>query len=128
MHATSKDGIHWERDGRPIMSTRVDYECQTSATVVEIGNQYHMWFSYRHGVHFRNPERGYRIGHAVSENLVDWTRDDEAAGISLSQTGWDSEMQCYPSIIRVDGRTWMFYCGNAFGIHGFGYAELDSNG
>lgn len=124
MHATSEDGVHWRRDGRPIMPSRVEHECQTSAAVIELGGRHHMWFSYRHGTDFRNPARGYRIGHAVSDDLVTWQRDDASAGIELSETGWDAEMQCYPSLIEVAGKTYMFYCGNRFGAGGFGYAEM----
>lgn len=125
MHATSEDGLNWRRDGQPIMPQRVEYECQTSAAVLEIGGQYHMWFSYRYGTDFRNPARGYRIGHGVSSDMVNWARDDANAGISLSDKGWDSEMQCYPSIVAIKDRVYMFYCGNQFGINGFGYAVLD---
>jgi hypothetical protein len=125
MHATSIDGLNWQRDGVPIMPTRVEHECQTSAAVIELDGQHHMWFSYRHGVDFRNPERGYRIGYAVSADLQQWHRDDSAAGIELSTSGWDSEMLCYPATVEVGGRIYMFYCGNRFGVDGFGYAELE---
>ncbi len=127
MHATSGDGLDWHRDGRAIMPPRLEHECQTSAALLELNGQYHMWFSYRYGTDFRNPARGYRIGHGVSSDMINWDRDDAKTGISLSETGWDSEMQCYPSIINVLDRSYMFYCGNQFGINGFGYAELDKS-
>lgn len=125
MHATSEDGMNWRRNGQPIMPQRVDRECQTSAALLDVNGQHHMWFSYRHGTDFRNPDRGYRIGHGISSDMVNWTRDDANAGISLSEKGWDSEMQCYPSVVTVQDRTYMFYCGNQFGVNGFGYAALD---
>jgi hypothetical protein len=83
-----------------------------------------MWFCYRHGVAFRNAERGYRIGFAWSEDLVTWHRDDELGALPVSAEGWDSEMVCYPSIVVDGDRTYMFYSGNGFGRVGFGYAEL----
>jgi predicted GH43/DUF377 family glycosyl hydrolase len=127
MHATSKDGLNWQRNGCPFMPQRVDHECQTSAALLEIDGQLHMWFSYRYGTNFRNAARGYRIGHAVSSDMIKWTRDDANAGISLSAEGWDSEMQCYPSIVSIDDHAYMFYCGNQFGIDGFGFAVLDKS-
>ena len=127
MHATSNDGIYWQRDGIQVIPSVVDQECQTSASVFEYGGHYHMLFSYRYGTGFRNPERGYRIGYAWSTDLKSWNRDDSKAGISVSLTDWDSEMICYPHVVRVDDEVYMFYCGNYFGRDGFGYAILDQD-
>lgn len=124
MHAVSDDGIHWLRDGKPIMPTVEEHECHAGQAIIERDGKYHMWFSFRRGLDFRNAEGGYRIGYATSTDLVDWQRDDVNAGIDVSGSGWDSEMICYPNIIECDGRVLMFYCGNYFGRDGFGYAEL----
>jgi predicted GH43/DUF377 family glycosyl hydrolase len=83
-----------------------------------------MWFCYRWGINFRNLERGYRIGHAWSDNLMDWHRDDSVGALLPSTDGWDSEMVCYPRVVSVDGDVLMFYSGNYFGRDGFGYAVL----
>jgi predicted GH43/DUF377 family glycosyl hydrolase len=68
---------------------------------------------------------GYRIGYASSENLIDWTRDDEKAGINVSDHGWDAEMVSYPHVFELDGKIYMFYLGDQVGKFGFGMAELD---
>ena len=81
-----------------------------------------MWFSYRRGIDFRNPERGYGIGYAFSDDLTNWQRRDDLAGISKSAAGWDSEMISYPSVLKVGSRYVMFYCGNQMGRDGFGVA------
>ena len=58
-----------------------------------------MWFCYRQTHDFRqNRDRGYRIGHAWSDDLDSWTRDDQQLGIDVSETGWDSQMLCYPHV------------------------------
>jgi hypothetical protein len=44
-------------------------------------------------------------------------------GLELSADGWDSEMICYPYIIEVGSRRYLFYNGNGYGASGFGYAE-----
>ncbi len=124
VHATSTDGIFWKRDGKPVMETREDNECHAGQAVIFKNGLWHMWFSYRRGLQFRNSEGGYRIGYATSDDLEHWQRDDSKAGISLSCSGWDSEMICYPNIIELNNKTLMFYCGNYFGREGFGYAEL----
>ena len=44
--------------------------------------------------------------------------------LQVSETGWDSEMICYPHIAKIDNKIYLFYCGNEFGKNGFGVAEL----
>ncbi len=127
MHAISKDGIIWERDGKQVIPSIVEHECQTSPSVFENGGKCHLIFSYRHGIDFRNRERGYRLGYAWSNDLVSWCRDDSKVGIDISETGWDSQMICYPHVVRVGSQICLFYCGNDFGRDGFGYAVLDQN-
>ncbi len=126
MHATSTDGINWDRNGKSIIDTVVEDECQTSASIIKKDGNYHMFLSYRFGTSFRADKgRGYRIGYAWSKDLITWNRDDTLAGIDVSAEGWDSEMIAYPHVVDVDGKTLMFYCGNYFGIEGFGYAVLE---
>ncbi|HEY1975419.1 MAG TPA: hypothetical protein VGG89_02600 [Candidatus Baltobacteraceae bacterium] len=124
VHATSLDGIAWNRDGVPCLETKAEFECQTSPSVIRIGERYHMWFCYRYGIDFRNAQRGYRIGYAWSDDLTQWHRNDDLGELSPSDEGWDSEMVCYPFAFALDGRVLMLYSGNYFGRDGFGYAEL----
>lgn len=124
MHATSPDGVNWRREGVPCVPGVVEYECQTNPCVMKIGDRFHMWFCYRCGVDFRNAERGYRIGYAWSDDMINWHRDDAAGDLQPSAEGWDAEMVCYPCVVNVDGQTYMFYSGNYFGRDGFGYAVL----
>jgi predicted GH43/DUF377 family glycosyl hydrolase len=127
-HARSPDGTNWSRDdGRQIIDDVLgDEECQALPTVVEIDGRFHMYFCFRHSRDFRtNSARGYRIGHAWSDDLVRWVRDDETMNLPPSGAGWDSEMTCYPHVFKHDGRVWMLYNGNAFGRYGFGLAVLD---
>lgn len=125
MHATSKDGIDWQRSGERIMPAVVDDECQTNPSVIKLGDRWHMWFCWRHGLDFRNSRRSYRMGYAWSDDLVTWHREDDASVLEPSASGWDSEMVCYPAVFTPgDGRTYMLYSGNGFGRDGFGIAEL----
>lgn len=125
-YATSKDGIEWQRAGRQIIPDSIDSdECQALPTVVKHNGTYHMYFCYRHAIGFRTDKsRGYRLGYAHSQDGVTWTREDASAGIGLSQSGWDSEMQCYPHIFKAKDKVYLLYNGNEFGRHGFGIAEL----
>ena len=125
-HAVSIDGINWERDSKKIISDKLNKnECQALPTVVKHRNKYHMFFCYRHSTGFRKDKnRGYRIGYASSEDLINWKRDDDVGGMSVSKDGWDSDMQCYPHVFRCDDKVYLLYNGNEFGRHGFGIAEL----
>jgi hypothetical protein len=126
MHAVSRDGINWEREGVPCVPYVVEYECQTNPTVIELDGRCHMWFCYRCGVDFRNAERGYRIGYAWSDDFSKWHRADAQGELQPSAEGWDAQMVCYPSVVNLDGHICMFYSGNYFGRDGFGYATLAS--
>lgn len=126
-HATSADGINWNKDeGRQQITDLLgEDECQALPTVTKIGTRYHMYFCFRQATDFRlNADRGYRLGYAWSDDLVNWTRDDENAGISISESDWDAEMMCYPHIFQVDGKVFLLYNGNEFGRFGFGLAEM----
>jgi hypothetical protein len=127
MSATSHNGIDWIRNGKQVIPSKVFKESQTSPCILNLDSDYHMLFSYRHGTNFRNPKRGYRIGYAHSHDMLNWVRDDSLCGIDISESGWDSEMLCYPHLLQDRNKIYMFYCGNYFGRDGFGFSELQSN-
>ena len=125
-HATSADGINWIRQNRPIIKQTHPEECQALPTVAKLGNRYHMLFCHRHTFGFRtDTARAYRLGYAWSDDLVHWHRDDSLCGLDASIDEWDSNMVCYPHLFTCDGRTYLAYNGNNFGLDGFGLAELE---
>ena len=124
--ATSKDGIEWNKLNKNIIdSVLPEDECQAGPDVFFWNNKYHMFFSYRYAHDFKNRERGYKIGYAHSNDALNWIRDDNLAGIELSNTGWDSQMHHYPHIFNLDETFYMLYNGNNFGEEGFGIAVLE---
>lgn len=66
----------------------------------------------------------YKLGFARSSDMKTWKRSDGDIGLSLPDSGWDSEMMAYPSVVTVSGKTYLFYNGNGYGREGFGLAEL----
>ena len=127
-HATSPDGVNWTKeDGRRIIADRLGSdESQALPSVVEIDGRQHMFFCYRESYDFRsNKSRGYRIGHAYSDDLSNWTRDDTIAPLNGTPGEWDADMQCYPHVFDCDGEVFLLYNGNAFGRDGFGAARLE---
>lgn len=124
--ATSQDGINWTKLGKDLIESRIEGdEAQASPDVFYANGEYHMFFCYRHSGHYRSKEFGYRIGYASSTNLKDWKRDDSKAGITVSDEGWDAQMQSYPHVFALDGKTYMAYLGDQVGRYGFGLAELE---
>ena len=127
-HAVSSDGINWiKEEARQVIADRLDAdESQALPTVIAINGRYHMFFCYRQSSDFRkNKDRGYRIGHAYSDDLANWVRDDEHPHLDITNGGWDSEMLCYPHVFECDGKTYLLYNGNEFGRYGFGLAVLE---
>ena len=128
-HAKSMDGIEWvkEEAGQIIPDKLGPEESQALPMVIAIEGRHHMFFCYRQSFDFRAARgRGYRIGHACSDDLENWTRDDDNPQLDGSPGDWDSDMQCYPHVFACDGKVYLLYNGNEFGRHGFGLAELVS--
>lgn len=127
-HAVSGDGTRWvKEEARQIIVDRLGAdESQALPTVIAIDGRYHMFFCYRESFDFRrNADRGYRIGHAYSDDLANWTRDDENYVLGVTPGDWDSDMVCYPHVFECDGKVHMLYNGNEFGRDGFGAAVLE---
>ena len=125
--ARSSDGVNWEKLNKMIIPYMLgDDEAQACPDIIYSNGRYHMFFCYRRSVDFRRNKNGsYRIGYASSEDLINWERDDNKAGIDISETGWDSEMVAYPTVFELDDKVYMLYLGNQVGRYGIGLAELD---
>jgi hypothetical protein len=124
--ATSENGIHWKKLNKDLIESRVEEdEAQASPDVFYANGKYHMFFCYRYSSHYRGKQNGYRIGYASSSNLIDWERNDNKAGIDVSECGWDAEMISYPHVFELDGKIYMAYLGDQVGRYGFGLAMLE---
>lgn len=127
-HAVSNDGINWvKEEAIQIIADRLGTdESQALPTVIEIDGCSHMFFCYRQSFDFRkNIDRGYRIGHASSEDLINWVRDDDHPLLDVTPGEWDSDMLCYPHVFECDSEVYLLYNGNEFGRYGFGLAVLE---
>ena len=124
--AESQDGLCWTKLNKDLIDVRMEEnECQASPDVFYKNGKYHMFFCYRKSLDYRVKEGGYRIGYASSTDLINWQRNDDNAGITISETGWDSEMVAYPHVFEVDNEIYMMYLGNQVGRYGFGLAILE---
>lgn len=120
-HASSDDGHHWYRNGLAVPYKLGIAQAFSKPTVVSGRHGgFEMWFSFRSG----SGEK-YRIGYATSDTGLNWTLDLDKAGISVSDSEWDSEMIEYPFVFDHKGQRYMLYNGNSYGLSGFGLAVLD---
>ena len=122
-YAYSVDGIDWIRPNITCIPPLKKYECTARPTVIKENGIYKMWFTYRGSFDYRDGADSYKIGYAESKDAVNWIRNDELSGIKLSEEGWDSKMQTYPSVIKLGTKKYLFYNGNGFGKTGIGLAE-----
>jgi hypothetical protein len=118
-YAESSDGIHWDRDGTVAIGFRDEFEYALGVPrVLKDQDMYRMWFCSR----ATKDCPTYRIRYATSTDGTKWTRRDEEVGIDVSESGWDSQMICYPFVFDHAGRRYMLYNGNDYGKTGFGIA------
>jgi len=117
--AAGSGPLDWERRGDIAIPARSAAEYAISKPcVVRDGALYRMWYSHRGDK--------YRIGYAESPDGSRWTRRDEAVGIDVSPSGWDSESIQYAHVFRHRGRLHMLYNGNDYGKSGIGLAICES--
>jgi predicted GH43/DUF377 family glycosyl hydrolase len=123
--ANSDDGVNWVKFGQDLIENKLgENECQACPDVFFRDGRYHMFFSYRHSHNYKDKAGCYQIGYASSEDMMNWNRCDEMAGMAVSENGWDAEMVSYPHLFELDGKTYMLYQGNEMGRAGIGLARL----
>lgn len=124
-YAESRDGIEWKRNGDIAIDYRdADEGGLVRAAVLREKDRYCMWYSRRNAMGYRSDrQHSYRIGYAESADGLRWTRMDDAAGIDVSDSGWDAGMIAYPSVARTADADFLFYNGNGFGQSGIGVAR-----
>lgn len=119
--ATSADGDAWKRGDIAVpyeMGVAQAFSRPTVADRADGGLD--MWFSYRDDI-----GRKYRIGRATSDDRTHWRLRLADAGIDVAPDGWDSEMIEYPFVFDHGGERYMLYCGNGYGLTGFGLAVME---
>jgi hypothetical protein len=121
-YAHSTDGINWVRPNITCIPPAEKYQCTARPAVIIEDGKYKMWFTYRGSFDYRDGKESYRIGYAESEDGINWNRNDAQSGIEFSDSGWDSTMQTYPSVIVANNKKILFYNGNGFGKTGIGFA------
>lgn len=113
--AISRDGgFTFQRTGDgPVMAASLHEPYLVGDGFVKvIRGVFHMWYIF--GTNWKRssvgafPDRTYKIGHAVSDDGVNWAKE-EARQIVADRLGAD-ESQALPTVIEINGRFHMFFC------------------
>jgi len=116
----SKDGINFGKKGKVCLGTRGGDEYRVGRSyVIKDGKIYRMFYATA------TESKGFRLGYAESRDGINWIRKDKEIGMDVSESGWDSQMISYPSVVEYRNKVYMFYNGNDMGKTGFGYAILE---
>ena len=119
-YAESANGIAWVRKGIVRVNYKSSDESRVSrASVIKENGIYKMWYCYALNM------SGYQMGYAESSDGYHFERKNDHLTIQVSESGWDSEMVCYPHVFIHKGQKIMLYCGNGYGRTGFGMAALE---
>jgi predicted GH43/DUF377 family glycosyl hydrolase len=116
----SDDGIHFFNPKLVIDndSTQFEYRIGRPSTFL-IEDQLYMFFTKG-----STSGKDYFPGMAYLDNHGKWLRNDSFFPLKLSRSGWDSIHLCYPRIIKIRDRYFIFYNGNNMGLEGFGAKDV----
>ena len=122
--ATSLDGLNWNTSDNEIkIPYKFEGEVISAPWVVEFDNFSLMFYCFRGSQN--SISKRYKIGVAISEDGINWTRKDEKISIPSHCSSWDGEMQCYPAVWKWKEKINLFYSGNNVGKGGFGFCEME---
>lgn len=97
-------------EGPVLASSRTEPFLVVDGYVRWFADQFHMWYIY--GKEWKTyadcaqPERIYKIGHAVSDNGKDWQKDGKAILPDIIS----DECQALPCVVQFEGCYHMFFC------------------
>ena len=118
-HATSNDGLTWQKQGNAIPYQVNEAQAFSRPTVYELNGSRNMLFSYRSG-----DGSSYRIGESAQQQDQTWGKPKQVEGLLSAGDDWDSTMVEYPFVWQHKDQTYMAYNGNEYGKSGFGLASL----
>jgi len=115
----SDDGIKFPDQGSVVLQNETKEYRVGRPFVIKSREQYLMFFGAS------TPDIPYRLAYATSNDGKNWER--KKIDIPYASGDFDSDMSAYPSIVELQGRTYLIYNGNEYGKYGFGYAELEGD-
>ena len=120
-YTESLDGYNFDFKKNKQIVSNDDFFYRIGRPTVHCDNgKYNMFCTYD------TINKNYGVKTFSSSDCIEWIENKEFLnGFEKSSIGWDSEMVCYPNIIKTNiGKTYLFYNGNKMGQTGVGYCEL----
>jgi sucrose-6-phosphate hydrolase SacC (GH32 family) len=106
------DGLTFQKYGEgPVLSASL-YEPNlvVDGFVRQFDGIFHMWYIF--GTEWKQfsensePDRIYKIGHAISSDGINWVKE----GKQILPSIFDDESQALPTVIKIKNRFHMFFC------------------
>jgi hypothetical protein len=110
--AASLDGITWQPTGVNVVPDQNGEYAVAAPSLFETGRERQLYFT----------ARGHRYRLFASAD-VGGTFNRLPGPIAIPSSDWDDDMQCYPHVREIEGKRYLFYCGNGYGRSGVGFAE-----
>ena len=108
------NGLTFQRINHgPILAASLNEPCLVGDGFVKImDGTFHMWYIFGTGWKTYDsdipPDRTYKIGHATSDDGINWVKDESRQIIS-DRLG-EEESQALPSVIKIGDSYHMFFC------------------
>jgi len=117
--ATSEDGISWKKEPKPALPLGPkgswDEHSHAGPCVLKLEDGFHMWYL---GSGTYNGREAWRIGHATSQDGLNWTKSGEDPVLDVGEAGdWDCGTFMSFDIVFRDGKFLFWYAGALTG-HG----------
>jgi len=126
--ALSKDGVNFQKTNKVIFPLN-DNEISLTRLSVLYDTEFMEDYIYKGWYCFIKKGypygREYRIGFALSKDLINWQRRDDLVGIDVGTEEYDIDMIAYPQVFKYNNKLFMLYNGNNFGKDGILYAISD---
>lgn len=120
-YAESEDGIHF-----PTEDNHLCVDCNEQEYRIGRPKVYHLDDGSYIMLYTRDfITKDYVIGMARSNDGINWTRTDDEFVLPKSESGWDSEMTCYPVLLPYKDKMYVFYGGNGMGKTGVGFGTVE---
>jgi len=110
---SNNDGLTFERLGSgPILTSSLNEPFMVGDPFVQIyDGKYHMWYIYGtkwiKSIIDKEPQRIYKIGHAISDNGISWKKDNKQI---ISDKLNSQECQALPTVIKIKDQYHMLFC------------------
>lgn len=115
LSVSKDDGLTFQRIGNgPVLSSSLKEPFLVGDPFVNYFNdQFHMWYifgtQWKKYADDQQPDRTYKIGHAVSANGYNWVKEEDGRRIISDKLG-PNESQALPTVAFFNGLYHMFFC------------------